>query len=429
MKFFKKEGIKMDAITANSYDEKLVRLDKCAKLEHVDRVPLAAATLYFPAKYSNISYESMFYDQEKYVQANAKFATDFDWDAACFLRSFESVPLGLSLAATNTDLAINVAIASVMGGGFTHDILKDVYCNQPGRELPVNGEFQFTIKEPVMNPEEYDAFADNPLHFISDVIVPRVYKSLSKPGSEESNAALLSLGFQLGPALNNVVTFTKKMKEVNCPPWYMALAPNPLDFLGAFIRDFDKVLLDIHRYPKKVKSICEQLAPVFAAVGKATGELSYQLTGSRRVFCPVWYNSFLSNKEYREFHWPYIKYIIEELIKADFTPLMSFQGEHDHLLDTILDLPEGKAIAWFDRTDVVKAKKVIGEHSCVAGGISPSLLIGGTADDVDANVKETMKEMKSARGYIYTLPFNAIGPAKIENIKAMTKAVHKYGEY
>ena len=102
----------------NSYDEKLNRLDKCAKLESVDRVPIAAATLYFPAKYSNISNDSMFYDNQKYTEAAAKFALDFNWDGACFLRGFESVTLGLSLAATNPTMAINAAIASVMGGWF-----------------------------------------------------------------------------------------------------------------------------------------------------------------------------------------------------------------------------------------------------------------------------------------------------------------------
>lgn len=414
---------------SDSYNEKLERLDKCAKLESVDRVPIAAATLYFPAKYSNISYEDMFYDNKKYTEASIKFANDFNWDGACFLRSFESVPLGLSLAATNPTLAINAAIASVIGGGFSHDILKDSYSSQPGRERSENSESQFTIKETLMEADEYDIFAENPIHFISETLVPRIYKSLSKPGSEEYNQALINFGMQLNPVLDHFSNFSKQMKDVNCPPWYVALAPNPLDFLGAFVRDFDKVLFDIRRYPSKILKICEELTPVLTAVGKATGEISYKLTGSKRIFLPVWYNSFLSNKQYRKFHWPFIKKIAQELIKDGYTPLFSYQGEHDHLLDTILELPEGKAIAWFDRTSVTNAKKVIGEHSCIAGGISPSILIGGTPDDVDANVKEMINEMKSTRGYIYTLPFNAIGPAKIENIKAMTDAVRKYGKY
>ncbi|NLN98128.1 MAG: hypothetical protein GX127_07110 [Eubacteriaceae bacterium] len=413
----------------SKYDEKLERLDKSVKLEKVDRVPMAAATLYFPAKYSNISYASMFYDNEKYTRAASKFALDFDWDAVCFLRSFETVPLGLSLAAVDPELAINVAIASVLGGGFAHDILKDHYSDQPGRESPEGLESQFTIKKPLMDGEEYDALAENLLQYLAEIIVPRIYGSLNNPGSMESNAALIEFGLQLGGALAHVQKFTQRMKEVHCPPWYMALAPNPLDFLGAFLRNFDKVLYDIRRYPKQILKICEALAPVFLAVGKATGQISYALTGSRRVFLPVWYNSFLSQKQYQEFHWPFIRYIAEELIADDFTPLFSFQGEHDHLLQTILELPEAKVIAWFDRTDVVKAKGVIGEHSCIAGGISPSILIGRSVEEVDREIKRILYEMKTARGYIHTLPFNAIGPAKIENIQAMTEAILQYGRY
>lgn len=419
----------MKATGFDSYDEKLERLEKCAKLEKVDRVPIGVATLYFPAKYSHTTYEDMYYDQEKFLAASTKFAKDFNWDAACMLRSFESVTLGLALAGTDPGTAINVAVASVLGGGFAHDILKDIYSSQPGRELAENIESQFKIKEPVMHESEYDEFIEDPFGFLNNKVVPRVYGALKNPGSADATVALVNLGMKLPPMLEDIQKFAGEMRAANCPPWYMALNPNPLDAFGAFIRDFDKVLFDIHRVPDKVKKICEILAPVLVAVGKATGEISYQLTGSRRVFCPVWYNSFLSKREFREFHWPYLKYICEELIKADFTPLLSLQGTYDHLLDTLLELPAGKAIAWFDRTDPIKAKDVIGDHMCIAGGISPAVLIGGTPEEIDGRVKSLLEEMKKARGFIFTLPFNAIGPAKVENVIAMTEAVHKYGAY
>lgn len=274
----------MKNLKASSYSKKLDRLDKCAALQKTDRVPIGAATLYFPAKYSCISYEDMLYDQEKYRKGSVKFAQDFNWDAACMLRTFETVTLGLALAGTDPPSAVNAAAASVLGGGFAHDLLKDNYSSHPGRELPPDVESQFKIKQ---------------------------------------------------------------------PPSYMALCPNPLDVPGAFLRDFDKAILDIHRIPDKVHKACEALLPVLLAVGKATGEISFQLTGSRRVFLPVWYNSFLSVKQFKEFHWPYLKYLCEELIKDGFTPLLSLQGTYDHLLDTLLELPAGKAIAWFDRTDPI----------------------------------------------------------------------------
>ena len=414
---------------SDSYNEKLERLDRCAKLEKVDRVPIGVATTYFPAKYSGITYEEMYYDNEKYSAAALKFARDFNWDAACMLRSFETLTLGLALAGTDAGTAVPVAAASVLGGGFAHDILKDVYSSQPGREVPADVESQFVIKGTVMTEDEYDDLIEDPFGFLNNVVVPRVYGALSEPGSGEATTALVNLGMGLSSALGDVQKFTGAMRESGCPPWYMALNPNPLDVLGAFLRNFDSVLFDIRRVPEKVKKVCEMIAPVLAAVGKATGDISYQLTGSRRVFCPVWYNSFLSERQFREFHWPYLKYICEELIAADFTPLLSLQGTYDHLLDTLLELPAGKAIAWFDRTDPVKARRVLGDHMCVAGGISPAVLIGGTCEDVDSQVKTLLSDAKGDGGFIFTLPFNAIGPAKVENVFAMTEAVRNYGVY
>ncbi|MEL4105583.1 uroporphyrinogen decarboxylase family protein [Oscillospiraceae bacterium WX1] len=416
-------------IGASSYEEKLQRMDNAAKLKKVDRVPIGVNLLYFPAKYSGLTYEEMFYDQEKFIAASTKFARDFNWDAAGIIRSFETVTLGLALAGTDAPTAINVALASIAGGGFAHDILKDHYSSHPGREISVNNESQFKIKDTLMSAEEYDDLLADPFGFINEKIVPRAYGALSKPGSGEATTALINFGMKLGPALEGAVKYTQEMKAANTPPYYFSACPNPLDALGAFLRDFDKVIMDVHRVPAKVKKVCEALAPVLLAVGKMTGDLSYQLTGSRRVFCPVWYNSFLSKREFKEFHWPYLKWIVEELIKDDYTPLLSLQGNHDHLLDTLLELPEGKAIAWMDRTNLTKAKEVIGNHMCIGGGCSPALLIGGTPEEVDARVKEILDEMKSCRGFIWTLPFNAIGPAKVENIVAMTEAVHKYGAY
>ncbi len=419
----------MISMNNSSYDEKLDRLDRCAHQQPVDRVPIAIATLYFPAKQAGITNEEMFYDQEKYLHASVKFAEDYNWDAACMLRSFESVPLGLALAGTNPEVAINVAVSSVLGGGYVHDILRDNYSSQPGRELDPNNESQFIIKDAPMKEEEYDEFIGDPFGFLNNKVVPRVYGALAEPGSPEATAALVKFGCELEKTLESLPVFTNKMREANCPPWYMALNPNPLDALGAFLRNFDAVLEDIMWQPEKVKKICEILAPVLLAVGKATGEISYQLTGSKRVFCPVWYNSLLSEKQFKEFHWPHLRFICEGLIEAGFTPLLSLQGQYDKMLDTLLELPKGKAIAWFDKTDPIKAREVIGDHLCIAAGIDPKYLIMGDPGIVETKVKNLVTEMKSQSGFIFTSQFNALGEAKQENVIAMTDAVHEYGTY
>lgn len=66
---------------------------------------------------------------------------------------------------------------------------------------------------------------------------------------------------------------------------------------------------------------------------------------------------------------------------------------------------------------------------CLAGGIPPSLLIGGGPDEVTVAVRAILTEMMDCAGFIFSLPFNALGPAKPENVIAMTEAVWKYGDY
>lgn len=411
------------------YKEKLERLEIATRVKEPDRVPIAVNTIYFPARYAGITYRDLFYDNSKFAEAAAKFAKDFNWDAVGFLRSFDSVTLGLTLAGYDPDLAINVAAASVLAGGGVHDILGDKYSSHPGRELPENVESQFRIEEPFMRADEYDKFLENPFGFLAETVVPRIYKSLEKPSSPEAIGALIKLGVELGKFPPVLSEFIGKMKEAGCPPWYIALAPNPLDALGGFLRDFDTLMLDLYRVPDKVKKVCEGLAPVLTEVGKATGKISLEATGVRRVFRPFWYNTYLSAEKYREFHWPTAKRITTDLVKAGFTPLCCYQGRYDHVLDTVLELPKRKTIAWFDKTDLSKAREVIGEHACIAGGISPSLLIGGTPKKVEENVKKIMEDLKPGGGFIFTLPFNAIGDAKVENVKAMTEAVMRYGRY
>jgi hypothetical protein len=408
---------------------KIERLETAAAAKEADRVPIGINTTYFPAKYAGVSYHDMFYDNKKYIEVMAKFAKDFNWDGYNSLRSFESVPLGLALAGYNPDLAIGAAVSSVLAGGASHDILADVYSSMPGRELGENVESQFVMDKPVMNANEYDDLIERPFEFLMKTVIPRAYKNLANLDSPSGVGTLLKMGQEIAKFPAFFTEFIGRMKEEAWTPWYLALTPNPLDFIGAWLRDFDTLTLDLFRMPEKVKAACEKLAPVLAAVGKLTGTISKDTTGSRRVFCPTWYNTYLSPEQYREFHFPYIKIIVNELVDAGFTPLLCFQGRMDHLLDTLTEFPEGKVILWFDKTDLSKVKEVVGDKYCIAGGILSSLLISGTPDQVKTHMQDTLNKYKPGGGYIVSTEFNGLGDAKVENVKALTETVMKYGQY
>ena len=102
---------------------------------------------------------------------------------------------------------------------------------------------------------------------------------------------------------------------------------------------------------------------------------------------------------------------------------------HDVHLETILELPRGKTVSKFEKTDLRKAKEIIGDHSCIVGGPPPSLLMGGTPAKVDEYVKELLEDLKPGGGFIMSNAVSMPSTAKPENVKALADAVKKYGEY
>ncbi len=143
----------------------------------------------------------------------------------------------------------------------------------------------------------------------------------------------------------------------------MGWASAPLDVIGDFLRGFDKIMLDIYRYPDKVKKAAEVL--VKPIVDQA---LRFIKRGSKYVMIPLHLNEYLSPKIYKEFYWPILKEVILEIYKAGAKSIVFFEGQHEQHLETILDLPRGWGVAYFEKTDVVKAKELLKNHTCVMGG-------------------------------------------------------------
>ncbi|MDD1702922.1 MAG: hypothetical protein LUQ31_08100, partial [Methanoregula sp.] len=102
----------------------------------------------------------------------------------------------------------------------------------------------------------------------------------------------------------------------------------------------------------------------------------------------------------------------------------------DAHLETLLDLPKGKIIAVFDKTDPRKVREVLGDHVVLVSGPPNSLLIGGTPQKVDDYMKSMLTDCKEGGMMIYPGVDGGIsGDARPENVKALIEAVKKYGTY
>jgi uroporphyrinogen-III decarboxylase len=83
----------------------------------------------------------------------------------------------------------------------------------------------------------------------------------------------------------------------------------------------------------------------------------------------------------------------------------------------------------FEKTDLKKAKEIIGDHACIIGGPPASLFLSGTPAKIDDYVKDLMEQVKEGGGFVLSPGVNIPERADPANVKALMDAVEKHGVY
>jgi uroporphyrinogen-III decarboxylase len=79
--------------------------------------------------------------------------------------------------------------------------------------------------------------------------------------------------------------------------------------------------------------------------------------------------------------------------------------------------------------DIREVKRDYGNRVCVLGNVDLNLLGMGTADAVDREVRELIRDVGPGGGYIVTSGNSLAGYLLPENVMALSRAVHQYGRY
>jgi uroporphyrinogen-III decarboxylase len=135
----------------------------------------------------------------------------------------------------------------------------------------------------------------------------------------------------------------------------------------------------------------------------------------------------MSLDKFRTFWWPSFRKVMMGLIEADLVPVPLWEADCTSRLETIADIPPGKAVYWFERTDLARAKSVLGGITCLRGNVSPSLLTTGTPQQVDASVRSLIENIGRDGGFILDGAFGIPDETPVENARAMFQAARKYG--
>ncbi|MDP6173326.1 MAG: uroporphyrinogen decarboxylase family protein, partial [Rhodospirillales bacterium] len=320
----------------------------------------------------------------------------------------------------------------------------------PGHGTDPNVSFQYLDKE-FMKPDEYDDYLFDPSGYFLKTYLPRIAdvfepfgklpdfgyvyhtrsvaaaRSFTDPDIKRAFETLAKAGDQQSKALAIAIQFVKDMAGLGFPNFSVSNSSAPFDLIADYYRGSKGAMLDMFRQPDKLLAAMEK-ARVFilnASIANAKGKRG------KLVFIPLHWglDGFMSPEQFNTFYWPQLRGIMMDLIDAGLVPYVFWEGDCRTRLETIADIPAGKAIYKFERTDMFRAKDILGDVVCIQGNVPGSLINAGTPQDVDDYCKKLTQGVKRGGGFILDGAVGVPDESKYENVVAMSQSVHKYGVY
>ena len=319
----------------------------------------------------------------------------------------------------------------------------------PGHGLDDNVATQYLEGE-YLKADEWDAFMHDGANFNLRTYLPRIYKAAEplaglppletiggRPGSlsvfddDTIQAAFRALG-AAGRAeaewREAIAGINREGMRLGLPLFSggIAVGGAPLDNVGAALRGTKGTIMDMYKQPQRLLDYMESAVPqsIQGAVALA------DKTGHPVVFMPLHRGAdgWMSEHQFLTFYWPYMQRVITGLIDEGLVPALFAEGAYETRLEIIKDLPKGKVIWHFDRTDMARAKQILDGHACIMGNVPASFLATASRSDVKSHCRGLIETAGAGGGFILA-PGASADNARVENLSAMLEAAKEYGVY
>jgi uroporphyrinogen-III decarboxylase len=402
------------------------RVHDAVELKVPDRVPIIPLWGLLPAAYAGMTFEEAMYDSTRFFEASEKAILEYEPDLF-YLDPMFTFP------------------------GKALEVLDVRQMKWPGHGAGANRNYQYIERE-YMKEDEYDEFLLDPSAYLLTKFAPRIFgafesfRQLPSPAgflsgaySTSSMAALvnptirktLDSLFEAGEVANewfgNAVSFIVKMAGVGFPIIHGASGIPPFDNLSMILRGSRGAMIDMYRRPDKLHAALEVIQklnlPGILAVARETHNPRVSIFTYRGS------DGFLSLEQFEEFYWPTAKELILTLIDEGLTPVIHFEGIWDQRLKYLAELPTGKILGVFERTDLLKAKEVLKGKMCFTGGMPISLIQTGTLEQIREHTRKSIETLGVDGGYIMAASTSFTDQVSAENMHAWIDATKEFGVY
>lgn len=329
------------------------------------------------------------------------------------------------------------------------EILKPIAMNYPGKspKFGDNAVYQCLDHE-YLGDDDYDAFINDPSYFFLTKVLPEKYQtlgglsmlnpyglcgstvmgfaSLAIPPLKAALQTMIEAGETVSAYVQSSTAVTFHLMEKGIPGWGNCVCSSPFDDFADNIRGMLNTIMDLTEDPEKVMAAVNKYTDVTVANTIAMAKMMHMDT----VFIPlhVGVDEFMSVDSYRKYYWPPLQKMINAFVAAGLTPMIFCEGNYFTRLEVLREVPKGKVVYFFEKQDMVQAKKVLGDVACVAGNFDVNLLAYGTPDKVKDETKRMLDLLAPGGGYIMSNGIS-LDVGKRENLAAWYEAVQLYGKY
>jgi hypothetical protein len=410
---------------ARLFGERQKRLNDVIALRVPDRVPVAYFSQFWHAAYGVHTIREIMYDYDLASELIVKAVTDLQPD--CVGSPFTNSAIGPML-----------------------DLIDYQQLRWPGHGLADDSSYQYIDTE-LMKPDEYDLYIEDPSYFWLNRYLPRVggafaglaklpqfssleytdlvigLSSFADPEVAQGFAKLAEIGAETQRMLRRAGAHFGEIAGAGFPSVVGGMCPSPFDYFADFLRGSKGIMLDMFRKKDKLLAAMERVIPILSRSAVAQGKRS----PCNIIFMPLHWglDGFMSLAQFKTFFWPQLRQLLMAMIENDVVPCVLWEGDCTSRLETIADIPPGKVMYAFERTDIFRAKEVLSEVACIRGNVPASLLNTGTPEEVTACCRKLIEVVGKNGGFILDGANGIPDNAKTENVLAMMRSVHEYGHY
>ncbi len=377
------------------------RLQTVISLGVPDRVPVAPMIYYFAAFYAGITVHELWSDPQKYASAIEKCFADLGpWD-------------------------IYYPINPVNPNAYVFVLPMKI--KYPGIDLPADNICQ-VLEEEIMGQREYDRLirSRSPagLKYLNFMLTLAGKVQKNPDTGIPTKLRILSKLLQQRRAWRD--EFRKwESRGVAIQHGLCAEAPFDTFSMSRGVIDFS---YDLMERPDELRDAALALSDGYV---KLCDYFTNQ-TGVRRslVFCHRTSNDFMSPRHFKEYALPPLKKIVQGLVSRNITPFLHCDGDWEKNLEYLYELPKARVVLQFDsRTDIFRAKEIIGGHCCIFGDVPAAMLAFGGKEEVDDYCRKLIEKVGKEGGFILGAGCEIPPNANPENVKTMIDSVRKYGYY